>query len=305
MLGLGLALVLAGCGDGGAGATDGGTDGELPSDAGAGGSGTNEDLERTARDQFEAFLGADNETYFDLLSAACRDLGFAAVAGHLDGRRFTAGLGGVDITALSVSDVGIDGNASTADVTLTIDGPGGDQFRETLPHRWTFEDGGWRMDDCADFQEAQGGLEGVGMDRIAPLGLGGVADVNGWLISLSFVELDAEDFVLEIGGDPAADGNQHVYAQVGITYNGAEASITVGDELAFALVSGDQVYGEDTSCDTGDPNLFLDPTTEVGPGELVGNPLVCREIDSEHVTDLLLRVTHVPTGDEWWFDLGG
>ena len=265
-----------------------------------------DDLVAAATTQFESFLARDDEIYFDLLSAACRErLGFAAVVGHLDGRHFTAGLDGVDMTALSVADVVIEGGGDIATVSLVIDGPSGEQFRESLPHAWLFEDGGWHMDDCADFREAQGGLEGVGTDRNAPLPLGGVADVNGWLVALTSVTPDGEEFIIETGGSPATEGNQLFTAQIGINYNGSEPSIVVGEELAIAMVNGDTVYGDEADCGTTDHNLYLDPTTSVGPGELAGNPIICREIATEHSAGLLLRITHIPTDGEWWFSLAG
>ena len=279
------------------------TDGE---GAGSGEITNREDLVAAATTQFDSFLARDDETYFELLSATCRErLGFAAVVGHLDGRHFTAGLDGVDMTALSVSDVVIEGGGDTARVNLVIDGPSGEQFREVLPHTWLFEDGGWHMDDCADFREAQGGLEGVGTDRNEPLPLGGVADVKGWLVALTSVTSDGEDFIVETGGSPAAEGNQLFTAQISITYNGSEPSIVVGDELAVSMVNGDTVYGDEADCGTTDHNLYLDPATSVGPGELAGNPIICREVVAEHSSGLLLRVKHIPTGGEWWFSLAG
>jgi hypothetical protein len=280
--------------------TDGSTDSRLE------GEGTTDDLIVAATAQFDAFLSRDDDAYFESLSRECRDrLGFGAVVGHLDGRRFTAELDGVDLAELSVDDVMVEGGGNAATVSLVIDGPSGDQFRETLPHQWLYEDDGWRMDDCADFSESQGGLEGQGMDRSQPLPLGGVADVNGWLVSLGFIDADGEDVIVETGGTPASEGNQLFTAQVGISYNGAETSIVVGDELAFAMVNGDTVYGPESDCATTGDNLYMDPGTEVGPGETAGNPIICREVSSDHATGLLLQVTHLPSGDVWWFALEG
>lgn len=264
------------------------------------------DLIQAVTAQFEALLVKDDEIYFDLLSNACRErLGFAAVAGHLDGRHFRAGLDGVDMSLLSVADVLVDGGRDTATVRLVIDGPNGDKFQETFPHQWIYQDGRWLMDDCADFSEAQGGLEGVGMDRNDPLQYGGVADVYGWLVALTFLTPDAEDLIVETGGSPASEGSQLFTAQLNVGYNGAEPSIVYGDELAYAFVHGDTVYGDEADCIEPDNTLYVDPATEVGPGEDVGIPNVCREISTGHATGLLLRVTHIPTGGEWWFSLDG
>ena len=208
------------------------------------------------------------------------------------------------MSALSVAEVLVDGDGSTATVRLVIDGPSGDQFRESLPNTWVHEDDGWHMDDCGDFREAQGGLEGVGMDRNDPLPYGGVADVNGWLVALVYVAADDEAFIVETGGSPAGDGNQLFVAGTSVGYNGGEPSIVWGDELAFAMVSGDTVYGADSECVGPENDLWVDPAITVGPGESVGRPYICREVPADQAADMLLRVTHVPTGGEWWFSLG-
>jgi hypothetical protein len=207
------------------------------------------------------------------------------------------------MSALSLADVLVEGGGSTATVRLVIDGPSGDQFRETQPQAWIYEDGGWRMDDCGDFREAQGGLEGVGMDRNQPLPYGGVADVNGWLVALVYVAPDDEAFIVETGGSPAGDGNQLFVAGLTVDYNGGEASMVYGDELGFAMVNGDAVYEDEPGCVGSENSLYVDPATEVGPGETVGRPYICREVQPDHATGMLLRVTHLPTGDEWWFSL--
>jgi hypothetical protein len=295
-------MLLAGCG--------GNADGDTPEtgvvDNSQGEEGNDSDLVRAATEHFEALLEDDDSVYFALLSRECREgLGMAAVESTLDSRRFRADIDGVDLSALSVADVSIEGGGSEATVSLDIAGPSGDQFRETLPHRWVFEEGGWHMDDCSDFRESQGGLAGVGMDRDNPLALGGVADVNGWLVSLGYIDTDAEDFVVELGGGPSSDGSQYVSAQVGFDYNGAEPSITIGDELEFAMVNGDTVYGDESACKTTETGVYFDPAVTVAPGESVANPSVCRQVDSGQVTGLLLRVTHIPTGDQWWWRLNG
>lgn len=270
----------------------------------AAGSGSAEELEQAATAHFEAFVAKDGETWFAMLSRACRErLGFAAADSHIDGRHFRAGLNGIDVTALSVADVAVSGGGSEADVTLSIDGTT-ETFREALPQRWIFEDGGWHLDDCADVGESQGGLEGFGMDRNNPAALGGVVDVNGWLLALTHVEPDGEDLVVELGGEPATEGNQHFYVQINLSYNGAEPSLIVGDELTFAMVSGETVYGDDASCGSDDPS-FYDPSAEFQPGPSGGLYLVCREVAAGDVADLLLQITHVPTGGNWWFRLDG
>jgi hypothetical protein len=295
-------VLLAGCG--------GDADGETPEtgavDSTQGEEGSDSDLVQAATEHFGALLEGDAEVYFALLSRECREgFGMAAVEATIVSRRSRASSDGVDLSALSVADVSIEGGGSDATVTLDIAGPSGDQFRETLPHQWVFEEGGWHMDDCSDFRESQGGLAGVGMDRNDPMALGGVGDVNGWLVSLTYIDTDAEDFVVEFGGGPSSDGSQYVSVQVGFNYNGAEPSITVGDELEFAMVSGETVYGDESACETTEDGVYFDPTVTLAPGESAANPSVCRQVASENATGLLLRVTHIPTGDQWWWRLDG
>lgn len=309
-----LVAVLVGCG--GSKGVESGTDDPPPDrgtedsdgsdDSGGPAEGLSDDLIESAVAQFEALLVKDDETYFDLMSNACRErLGFAAVAGHLDARHFRAGLDGVDLSLVSVADVLVDNGGDMATVRLVIDGPSGVDVQETSPHTWIFEGDRWHMDDCADFSEAQGGLEGVGMDRNDPLPYGGVADVNGWLVALTYITPDAEDLIVETGGSPASSGNQLFTVQLNVGYNGAEPSVVYGDELAYAMVNDETVYGHEADCIDSGNTLYLDPATEVGPGEDVGLPNVCREISIEHATGLMLRVTHTPTGGEWWFSLDG
>lgn len=298
-------LVLGACSGG-----DSGTSGDdaSPGDNGtsaepvAAGSGSEEDLVQAATEHFEAFVAKDAETWFGMLSRACRErLGFVAVDSHIDSRHFRAGLADIDVSSLTVADVSVSGGGSAADVTVSINGTT-ETFRETLPSRWIFEEGGWKLDDCDDIGEAQGGLEGEGTDRNDPLGLGFVGDVNGWLVALTFVTPDDEDLVVELGGSPAAPGNQHFNVQINLSYQGAEPSLILGDELAFAMVNGETVYDDAANCGSDDP-AFVDPTAEFQPGPSGSLYFVCREVASEHATGLLLRITHVPSGGNWWWSL--
>jgi hypothetical protein len=116
----------------------GDADGETPvteADNSQGEEGSDSDLVQAATEHFEALFEGDAEVYFALLSRECRErFGMAAVEATLDSRRFRANSDGVDLSALSVTDVSIDGGGSDATVSLDIAGPSGDQFRETLPH---------------------------------------------------------------------------------------------------------------------------------------------------------------------------
>lgn len=292
-----------GNGDGGAGATT--TTQGSGGSGGSGETGTEADLEQAATDLFTAFLSADDQAYFDGLSRECRETyQYAAVQAHVSGRRFNAQTGGgIDLSAVTVESVSIDSfTGDSASVSIATGGTSA-QFQENLPTYWIYEEGAWRMDDCGDFTEAQGGLEGYGLDRNDPIPLGGVADVNGWLVGVTYIQPDDEEFIVSLGGQPAASGHQLFTAQTLITYNGAEAAVTIGDNLAFAMVHGDTVYGDEASCDVAGSGAEIDPTESLGPGDDASGGILCREVASSDVDGLLLRVTHVPTGAEYWWDL--
>ncbi len=273
--------------------------GEQPS----GETGNEADLVQAATDAFQAFTTADNEAWFNSLSRACRErLQFAAVDAYLDGRRFNMDLADISAQDLTVDDVSVDGSGSSAAVVLDISGARDATIGESLPHSWVYEEGAWHMDDCSDIGESQGGLAGYGTDRNDPIPYGGVTDANGWLVALIYIAPDDEATVLDLGGDPAPDGTQLFVAQVNLSYNGAQSSITVGNELLFDMVNGDTVYGDDAACGL-PPDIGIDPAASVGPGETVSGGFICRSISPPDADRMLLRVTHVPTGTEYWFDL--
>jgi hypothetical protein len=171
-------------------------------------------------------------------------------------------------------------------------------------HTWIFEEGGWRLDDCSHIRLSPNDLEGQGTDRNDPLGLGAVAEIGGWFVSLSHVDQDFESTMSPGEVVPAAEGNQLVSAQLLVTYNGAEPAVVIGDHMAFAIVSNSAVYGDEAGCVSNEyDDLFYDPSMEATPGEDLPRPLICREVPSSDLGGLLLRLTHVPTGTDYWFDL--
>ena len=301
-------LLLAACSPQAAAPTDGPIGSDPPAaNGGAAGGGTEAALDEAARSSFEAFLTADDEGYFNLLSRSCREEhGFAALESYLVGRRSRATQGGgIDLGALSVASVQMsDLTGDGAQVSLVIEGTS-EQFREGQPQAWVFEDGGWRLDECSDVREGQGGLTGEeGTDRSNPLELGAVANVGDWFVSLAYVALDFESTLNPGEVEPAPDGNQLAAAQVLVNYNGAEPSVAIGDHLDFAIVSPSTVYGDEAACVSSElPDLFYDPQLEAAPGENLPRPLICRVVPDAELGELLLRVTHVPTGQEYWFDL--
>jgi hypothetical protein len=268
---------------------------------GSGEVGTEAGLEEAATASFASFVNDDGLAYFDSLSIRCRDtLGFTAVEDHLQGRRIRADSAGMDLSVLSVSQVEVDGfSGDSGEVTLTIAGTD-EIFEESVPQLWVFEEGEWHLDECSDVTEPQGGLEGVGTDASDAIAIGGVGDLNGWLVAVTATEGIEDSDLIDLGGvNPAAKDNRLLTASVILTYNGADASVTVGDQLGFAMMSGATVYGDETSCDT--PFYGFDLTEEISPGDDASG-IICREVAAEH-GGFLLRITHLPTGDTIWFDL--
>ena len=302
-------IVLAACGGSN---TDGSTD-AAPADANpevtsasdgdGGGTGSEADLEQAATGMFLAYLTGDDQTYYNLLSRSCRErLEFAAVDDHLTGRRFRAAGADIDLAALGVESVQItDSSGDSASVILVLSGTS-ETFEESLPNDWVYEESGWHNDDCSNITEPQGGLAGYGTDRSDPVPHGGVTDINGWLFTVSYISPDDEELVVQLGGEPAAGGNQLFNIQLNPSYNGVEASTILGDDLAFAMVNGSTIYGDDADCGSDDA-AFLDMSLQVGPGDDLGFPLLCREVSAAHADAMLLRVTDLSSGTEYWFDL--
>jgi hypothetical protein len=102
---------------------------------------------------------------------------------------------------------------------------------------------------------------------------------------------------------PTGRRKPSVRRRIGVTYDDAAASASLAD-LDFALVNGSTVYGDESSCAVAGSDSFLDRQTTAGPGETVGSgQYLCWEVPSDAIDGMLLRVTHVPTGGEWWFDV--
>lgn len=301
-------LALTACGGSDSGDLDGSDPVDNGSETGAddadvGGSGTEAELTQAATDMFLAYLAADDQTYFNFLSRECRErLEFAAVGDHLSGRRFRGQNAGIDLSTLGVASVDVfDFSGDSASVALMLSGTT-ELFEESIPNEWVYEDGGWHRDDCANITEPQGGLEGYGTNRDDPVPYGGVADINGWLITVSWIDPDSEELIVELGGEPASEGNLLFNIQLNPSYNGAEATTVLGEDLAFAMVNGSTVYDDAADCASSDP-AFLDLGIEAGPGEDIGLPFLCREVAAGHAASTLLRVTDLATGTEYWFDL--
>lgn len=309
-----LALLLASCGgdDGGAG---GGSDpdnsaaDETADDAGGGDErgtaiGDSAALEASAEAMFEAFVAGDDDAWFDSLSRQCREgLGFGAVRSHLDSRRFRISAAGVDLAGMGVSASTVASfDGAQGEVLLLLSGADV-PFLEEQAQTWIFEDGGWYLDECADIEPLGDDLDDLGSERSAPAALGFVVDVDGVLVTLRDVNLDNADIVAELGGSEPVAGGAIATAQVSVDHLGAEPSIVLGDRLAFSFVAGDTVYGTESSCE-GSGDGFFDPTMAIERGGSGPFFYICREIDPDDRSGLLLRIESVASGDDWWFTLG-
>ena len=304
---LSLTVVLGACGAGAGTDSSGGDDGgqSVPRpDSTNGPAGSEVALEQAVTAAFEAFVTADDASWFAHLSNTCQtDLGFAAVASHLDGRRFAVDLANIDLGALrpgAVSIAGFDGQS--ASVSLAVEGTD-ESFRESISHPWIFEVDTWRMADCSDITPSANDLSTAGASPDTPIEHGFIADLEGWLITLSWMNLDDEATVLELGGVAAAPGNHLVTANVSMTYNGADTGLTYGEALSFAVVSGgagESTY--DVSCEVADYSMSGNASVPLQPGEST-HGIICREVPEDALADLLLRVTHAGTGGQRWFTL--
>ncbi len=303
-------FVLSACGgsdpEGTTDGAPGGADSQTTttSDGGSGGAvGDEGELEQAATDMFLAYLSKDDQTYFNLLSQGCRErLQFAVVDNHLTGRRFRAEGAGIDLSTLGVSSVDITAfGGDSASVILVLSGTT-ELFEESIPNAWVYEEGGWHKDECSNITEAQGGLEGYGTDRNDPVPYGGVAEINGWLFTVSFIQPDAEDLVVELGGEPAAGGNQLFNIQLNPSYDGPEASTVLGEDLALAMMNGSTTYGDEADCGSEDSS-FIDMSVQAGPGEGIGLVFLCWEVPAGDADGMLLRVTDLSSGTDYWFDL--
>ena len=76
----------------------------------------------------------------------------------------------------------------------------------------------------------------------------------------------------------------------------------LGDDLAFAMVNGSTVYGEEADCAGTDPS-FIDLSLQASPGDDIGLVFVCREVAESHAEGMLLRITDLSTNTDYWFDL--
>ncbi len=307
---LSVALVFTACGGGDA--DDGGDGGESEATTtvmadvgeagGAGGSGTEADLEAAAVAAFAAFQAGDDQTYFDTYSRRCREeLGFVAVASYLDGRRFNIDFGGIDLRALRAGEVMIDGfDGSSAIVAVEIEGTT-EPFRESIPTPWVYEEGAWRLGDCSGIEPPPNDLSAEGADPGSAAERGMVADLAGWLIYQSWVTLDDEEIIVEFGGDPAPEGSSLITTGINLTYTGAESAVRLRDQLEFAFVNGQTVYGQDASCETDEYGTEPLAAGPIAPGDDLAPAVVCRVVPESELDGLLLRITHIPTGDERWF----
>jgi hypothetical protein len=269
--------------------------------AGDGGTGSEADLETAARDSFQAFLEADDDTYFASLSEECRALGFGTVSERNSSRHGDIRRAGMDTTAIEVSSVAIDDfTGSSATVSLGLTGTQGNEFLEGLPHAWIFESSGWHWADCEPFSTAGGGGGDVGGSRPGDaIILGNVATIADWYVYLSYYLPDGNDLVAEGGNPPPPTGSVYVLPTMNFQYNGPDASSTLSDVMSIRLQSGSTVYDDPADC--GPHPGALDPDIVAAPGE-GGFGDVCHAVATGDVANVYVVVTDKATGTDHWFD---
>ena len=227
------------------------------------------------------------------------------MSGHLQSRRFNAGLNDVDLGALSVADVSItDFTGSSATVALVIDGPSGDQFYEAQPVPWIHETDGWKYDGCDEFS-GQGGLgegsEGSGPDNA--LGIGFIGQPADWLVAATYVSTDFSDFVAEDPGNPPPGaGNVYFGVQMSFTYDGPKASTVFGDDMGFRMVANGTTYDDANGCGSYAQQPEYDLTAAPGDEVLF---TFCWEIPKDAVDSAFVVVTDLGAGTDWWFGTDG
>ncbi len=216
-------------------------------------------------------------------------------------RALAARLNEIDLEAVSVTAVIIDEfSGRSALVTLELEGAGdGASFRETRANPWVFDEGAWRWADCKDSVSPNPPFP-LGSES-DPLPYGSVTIVTGWFVNVRGFEPKEDDFLKdEPGYEPPEAGSQYFRVLVDIQYNGPEVSVTLGDDLEFALVAGGRVYDAEKACGLPEGyEIALDAT--VTPGDRAGGN-VCRKIESGDAGGILLRVTG-KDGTEAWLAL--
>ena len=101
---------------------------------------------------------------------------------------------------------------------------------------------------------------------------------------------------------PAAGDNQLLNIQLNPSCDGPEASSVLREDLALAMVNGSTTYGDEADFGSEDPS-FIDMSVQVGPGESIGLVFLCREVSAGDADGMLLRVTDLSSGTDYWFDL--
>lgn len=298
---LSVAWALAACGGGPSGngsPVPGGSSGLVQSLA-AGPAGTESDLEAAARAHFQAFKDDDDTAYFAGLTEACRTrAGFGAVAAQINSRHGAISRAGMDLAAISITAVTIDGfDGRTATVALDLAGTNGNAFVEGQPNAWAHEEDGWRWANCDLFAAAGGpGTGGSGPEDAIAVGM--IATISGWLLSSTYIQPNANDLVMEGGNPEPPAGATYFLWQIRATYNGPEASVALADDLSFRFVAGDTSYETSSAC--GPHPGALDLAFVGGPGDgVLGD--VCHAVADADAAALFLVVTEKATGTDFWF----
>lgn len=287
-------------------------------------------LEAAARDFGNALFGGDAGKAYAFLSEKCREsvseeefeqaLAFIGVFLAL----FDADADDIEVDEVETRNV--DGNRGEARITFR----GPDQFEESFNddseyEEFIYEDGGWRISDCDDFEgfgdsgddDGDGGDDdepdrtGPGSSRDDPAPIGTTLEIGGWELTVTDVNLDAADFLASQDDfiDPPEAGEVYVLISLSATYsgNGEDDSTSFFFSFSHGAV-GDSSVAYDPfqdACTFFDlPNGFDDSREVFEGGTIEGD--ICYSVDESDADSLLFFVEEsfgFGDSDRVWFEL--
>jgi hypothetical protein len=304
-----LCLVAAACGGGGGGTSQ-------PENASG--------LESAARSFGNALFSGEAGDAYEFLSAECKEgiteeefeaaVAFVGIFLAL----FEAELGDIEVDDVETRNIG-DGRG---EAMVTMRGPEelGDSFNEDAEfEEWVYEDGGWRIVECDDFEgfeDGDGGdddepaFEGPGSSRNEPAPLGTTVEFSGWQVTVDEVNLDAADSIVSEDSfieEPEA-GDVYVLITLTATYVGDGENESQSFFFAFTAgaVGESAVAYEQFSdgCTFFDLPNQLDASRDLFEGGSISGD-ICLSVTEDDADSLLLYLeTFGFSGStRAWFDL--
>jgi hypothetical protein len=303
-----LALLVAACGGGGGGGTS-----QPNNESG---------LEAAARSFGNALFGGDADEAYGFLAADCREdvseedfasaIAFIGVFLAL----FEAELGDIEVDDVDVRNV----EDGRGEARITLKGPEelGDEINDDSEFdEFVYEDGGWRIADCSDFEGFDAGtgdddepaLEGPGSSRGEPAGIGATVTVSGWEVSVSNVNPDAADILVSDDSfvEEPEPGDVYVLITLDATYvgNGEDESRSFFFDFNYGAVGASAVaYDQyEDACTFFELPNQLDASRDLFEGGSISGD-ICLSIDEDEVDSLLFYVeTFDFNNTRAWFEI--